>query len=145
MGCKAQDRTAYPGERSRLPRSERGLFFADIVLAEFDRQPGRWCHAAAVSAVVTDSSSPTPVNTLALREPRPAIGLRSRRNSPTRGDKLAAPPFDSRNDNEVVTAPAGIFVPEFECPGHRGRFSHPTPPTRDSSLQWKWNHRRKSS
>jgi hypothetical protein len=28
MRCKAQDRTAYPGERSRLaPRAERGLFF----------------------------------------------------------------------------------------------------------------------
>jgi hypothetical protein len=26
MGCKAEDRTVYLGERSRLPRPERGLF-----------------------------------------------------------------------------------------------------------------------
>jgi hypothetical protein len=33
MGCKAQDRTAYPGERSRLPRPERGLFLVIMHLA----------------------------------------------------------------------------------------------------------------
>jgi hypothetical protein len=33
---------------------------------------------------------------------------------------------NSRNDNEVVMAPAGIFGPELECQGHRRHFSPST-------------------